>query len=55
MILGVIFSLLSVGNGDFFELLAYHLAEFSIVLPHFLFLGNGLLLLYFSFKDNLEA
>jgi len=28
---------------------------FSVVLPHFLYLGNGLLLLYFSFKNNVEA
>ncbi len=37
------------------ELLAYHFIEFSLVLPHFLFLGNGLLLLYFSFKNKIEA
>ena len=36
-------------------MLAYHIIEFSVLLPHFLFLGNGLLLLYFSFKDSLEA
>ena len=29
--------------------------EFSIILPHFLFLGNGLLLLYFSLKTNIDA
>lgn len=39
----------------FIELIAYHFMEFSIILPHFLFVGNGLLLLYFSFKNKLEA
>jgi len=38
-----------------FELIAYHLAQFSVILPHFLFFGNGLLLLYFSLIDNLDS
>jgi hypothetical protein len=34
---------------------AYNFMLFSVILPHFLYLGNGLLLLYFSFKNSLEA
>ena len=33
----------------------YHLFIFSVILPHFLYFGNGLLLLYFSFKNNIDA
>jgi hypothetical protein len=56
LLLGLPFALLSIdGSTPFMELLAYHFIEFSLVLPHFLFLGNGLLLLYFSFKNKIEA
>lgn len=36
-------------------MLVYHLSQFSVIFPHFLFLGNGLLLLYFSLIDNIDA
>lgn len=54
IVFGVIFGLLSFASGgNMMEMIAYHLAQFSVILPHFLFLGNGLLLLYFSLVDSL--
>lgn len=37
------------------ETSVYHFLIFSVILPHFLYFGNGLLLLYFSFKNNIDA
>ena len=36
-------------------MMCYHFAQFSVIFPHFLFLGNGLLLLYFSLIDSIDA
>jgi hypothetical protein len=40
------------GNTPSWGRLAYHLLQFSLVLPHFLFLANGVLLLYFSLRNS---
>ncbi len=57
IILGIPFALLEIskGSGEILRAFAYHFMLFSIILPHFLFLGDGLLLLYFSLKNNIEA
>jgi hypothetical protein len=56
VVIGIILGLLTLSSeGNLLEQIAYHLAQFSVILPHFLFLGNGLLLLYFSLVDSLDS
>jgi len=54
---GLPYALLALA-GEYYHALstvAYHFILFSVGLPIFLYIGNGLLLLYFSFKNSLEA
>jgi len=57
LIFGIPYALVTASN-EFLSALetsTYHLLLFSVFLPHFLYLGNGLLLLYFSFKNSIDA
>jgi magnesium-transporting ATPase (P-type) len=57
LILGIPYALVALSN-EFLSALetsTYHLLIFSVILPHFLYFGNGLLLLYFSLKNNIDA
>jgi magnesium-transporting ATPase (P-type) len=58
IVVGLIYSLLFavfLNGNNFLNTFVYHMILFSPILPHFLYLGNNILLIYFSLFKQVEA